>query len=148
MKNQAKTNDEKAIGELDPSLLGPAMDSAKEALKSLLLINGAATVALLTFIGHLVTQGHYHFIEAFVPPVVSFVIGIALVPLAHGFSYKSNLLFAKSDSLAKSFRSAAIATAFISLFCFVVGACLAVSGFSLLSKYKPNGKAAVIQEVK
>lgn len=103
MKNQA--NDEKAIGGLEPFLLGPAMDSAKEALKSLLLINGAAAVALLTFIGHLVAQGHYQFIEAFVPPAVSFVIGIALVPLTHGFSYAANLLFAKSDPFAKSVRN-------------------------------------------
>jgi hypothetical protein len=34
-------------------LLRSAMDSAKETVKSCLLINGGATIAVLTFIGHL-----------------------------------------------------------------------------------------------
>jgi hypothetical protein len=64
------------------------MESGRGSLKSSLLINGGAAVAILTFIGHLAAQPAAKLsISSFAAPEFIFVLGVLTSSLAHGAVY-------------------------------------------------------------
>lgn len=137
------------IAQLRSDILASAMESAIQALRTCLLINGGAAVALLAFIGHLVTQQEYKLIAEFRSSFALFVIGTFCVPIGHGLAYASNLYFAlRSSPAGRSYRVAALIVATISVMCFLVGCLLTLGAFQSLSEHEQTKPATVIQKIK
>ena len=59
-------------------LLRSVVSSANEILKTLMLLNGGAAVALLAFMGHLVSSGPANAVSPFGPPLLKFVAGLVV----------------------------------------------------------------------
>ena len=74
-------------------LLRSVSSSAHEAVRSSILINGGAAVALLAFIGHLASIGENELVVGFASSLVGFVSGILAATLAYGFVYFAQLAF-------------------------------------------------------
>lgn len=75
-------------------VLRSALESAKETIKACLLINSGAAVALVAFMGHLVTEkGSLNLSSGLLPSLNWFVAGIVTAAFAHGLSYFTNLHF-------------------------------------------------------
>jgi len=70
------------------------------ALKSIILINGGAAVALLAFLGHLVADGPLTNAPApIVESLYRFVLGVLLASLASGTTYASQYCYAYTGSI-------------------------------------------------
>ena len=78
-------------------LLKSVVTTAGVAIKSLILINGGAAVALLAFIGHLATSGTNTGapVHAFAVPLLWFVIGVWTAALFAGFVAAAQKLYAE-----------------------------------------------------
>lgn len=70
--------------------------TGQNALKSAVLINGGAAVALLAFIGHVwkAADGDSALLKLLAAPLVSFVAGVLLAAVAAGTTYLSQLCYA------------------------------------------------------
>lgn len=124
-----------------------AINNANLTLRTLLLLNGGAAIAMLAFIGQLaankteVTQEQF---RALAWPLLWFSIGSALAALSNGLAYFTNLFVAKSAAILENFlyehpffkptpkskkisrrvkwlRGTAVVCAIASIFCFSVG---------------------------
>jgi hypothetical protein len=77
-------------------LLKSVITTAGVAIRSLILINGGAAVALLTFIGHLATSETDGLaIHAFALPLACFVFGVLAAALFAGFVAAGQKLYAE-----------------------------------------------------
>jgi hypothetical protein len=65
---------------------------AAEAIKTTLLLNGAAAIALMTF-----ATTHTQKVSLLVIPLISFVVGAALSTLAFFDAYMAQLYFGKAE---------------------------------------------------
>ena len=74
-------------------LLRSVVSGANEILRSLMLLNGGAAVALLAFAGHLVSSGSGAAASPLGPPLLKFVFGLVVTGLSFGSVYLVNLTF-------------------------------------------------------
>ena len=77
--------------------LRSAMESAKDAIKACLLINGGAAGGLLAFMGHLATVGNDRLIRGLLVSLLLFGGGLITAIIAHGTAYASHLNYAFCD---------------------------------------------------
>ena len=114
-----------------------AVQSGQHALNIAMLINGAAGVSVLAFIGNVISRSSV--CRPVVPPtmvwsLIAFAVGVLFAAVAHGAAYFSNYYFAKNErDKANNWR---IATIFIGIICyiaFMAGVCLAANTFLCLS---------------
>jgi hypothetical protein len=74
--------------------LRSALESAKETIKACLLINSGTAVALLAFMGHLITEKQLQLFAELTPSLWWFISGVIAAILAHASAYSSNWRFA------------------------------------------------------
>jgi hypothetical protein len=75
-----------------------AIESANLALRMAILINGGASVALLAFVGGMVSQGRIAIgpqLSTLASTLIWFASGVAVATLATGFAYFTNLTIIK-----------------------------------------------------
>lgn len=123
-----------------------AMDSAKETIKSCILINGGAALAILTFIGHVVTQGDKY--RGLIPQLAHslgwFEAGLVAAILGHGSSYGSNLYFAWGPwQRGQRYRILALACTIASICFFVVGSCQGYQAFAHVAAIATKSEATI-----
>jgi hypothetical protein len=109
------------------AMFNSVIESGREALNALVLVNGGAVVALLGFMGATISKGLPKALGADLTlPLVQFGFGVLMGALGFGARYFSQAFFtAKMDKAGDSFRVAAIffALAGYSLFgCGIYGA--------------------------
>jgi hypothetical protein len=103
------------------------IQSGQSALKSCVLINGGAAVALLAFVGHLVEQAKPAIpVRSLAYAMTVFVGGVFAGGLASGITYLSQWFFADDwDKTGLALNIAAIVVGLASLACFCWGGYLA-----------------------
>ena len=104
---------------------------AGHALKSAILINGGAAIAMLTFIGHELQLPKLSRLT-FAHSLGLYVAGVFLAAIATGFSYKAQDRFMESGKRDRSFNiwlTCAILAIILSYFLFGAGSWCAYSGF-------------------
>lgn len=109
------------------------VDTAKSALATIILINGGATVALLTFIGNLAKAGAAmpHTPKALLVSTGCFAAGVLLGALATGGLYMTQSSFNEEfPSRGWKFRSTTIFLALLALCAFAAGVIAALDGFA------------------
>lgn len=94
---QLKIETEKRNHVADIEMFRSVIETGQSAVKSALLLNGGAAVALLAFIGKL-TDSAQDKIPAFATPLIIFVAGALSIALASGVTYLSQWLYAESES--------------------------------------------------
>ena len=128
-------------------ILRSAMESARDTIKSCLLINAGSAAVLIAFLGHLVTRGEYQLVEKLAPSTMWFALGVLAAIIAHGFSYCSNLFFVYWPwRWGQNARYAAVAATLLSTICFICGAWTASDSLLSISKVKLK-TATIIQGV-
>jgi hypothetical protein len=138
-----------------------AVKSAEEAIKAAMLINGGSSVAMLAFIGTLVSQ-HVLSAEQLVnvtKPLLYFGAGVAASMFASAASYFTNLMIAGSSNrrersyaepflrtttnskrhtiLGELFRWLGVLSVAASIGCFILGLVAAQSAFCNLTATRP-----------
>lgn len=107
--------------------------SGQSALKSALIINGGAAVAMLAFIGNLATKGSEFksTISVFSTPLFYFTLGVLCASIGFGGTYLSQVLFnrKKTEKLGSVVRLIVIAVVIASYGFFLFGAMSAKAGF-------------------
>lgn len=123
-----------------------AMSNADQVLRTLVIINGGAAIAMLAFIGSLISADGAKFaskLPAVATPILWFVWGVAIATFAIGLAYLTNYCMATSTALKEhhyekpfirntlgskiwiwfgiGFQLLAILSAFVSLGCFIWG---------------------------
>ena len=113
----------------------------QSTLKSLMLINGGAAVALLAFLGNLVTRSDPSAnIVAFADSMRMFVIGVFLAAVAYATTYFSQLFYAgakkwqRRTGLVFHVLTTLVGTA--SLIAFLWGALVAYDAFIVFAPHK------------
>lgn len=102
-------------------------------IKSLILVNGGAVLALLTFIGNRVrAETPECFTWAFGAYLLG--VGLALVCVLLAYIFQSVELETQKKKLAIALRLAAIVVAVLSLISFVTGSVYSIYGFSRLEQ--------------
>ena len=103
------------------------------AIRSLLILNGGAALALLTFAGNAASRGQQ---ISFEWSLLAFGIGAAFSVATAGFSYLSQSLYTEGEAgtpyarLGLSMRLVAFAIGFVAWLLFLVGIGLAVCSFA------------------
>jgi hypothetical protein len=76
------------LKEQDIELFKSVILSGQNALRAGMLLHGGAAVALLAFIGHLVSNPNTkHLVGQFAPILTCFLIGVLIVVVCHGITY-------------------------------------------------------------
>jgi len=105
------------------------------ALKSVILINGAASVALLAFIGNILPNGNTEprILIGLSNSLLAFVIGVLLSAVAVGFTYISQSFFGLGDKwgarMGHIFNGFIISLVIIAYYLFLDGALEAYNSF-------------------
>lgn len=114
--------------------------AGQSALKSALIINGGAAVAMLAFIGNLATKGteFKSTITVFSSPLLYFTLGVLCASIGFGGTYLSQVFFArkKYEKLGSAVRIIVISVVIASYGLFLTGAISAKTGF--VEKEIPN----------
>lgn len=110
------------------------------AIKSLILVNGAAVISLLTLLGHLwagdgTSTIAQSFTSELAPSFMWHTLGVGAGVLSAAFAYLTQVLFMEVRPVHRNwwgegFRIAAVAAAITSFAGFVVGGWCAISVFS------------------
>jgi hypothetical protein len=101
------------------------------AIRTLVLINGGAAIALLAFLGHVVAQTGGTFSgEMLAQSMALFVGGVAMAGLAAGLKFLTMLLSSWNEKVATRINVATILVGAASLSFFIVGGCVAYEFFS------------------
>ena len=71
-----------------------AIESANVAIRAMLLVNGGAVIALLAFVGSILSSDVSNIIriEAMIPPIRIFAFGVGLSALTSALAYLVNML--------------------------------------------------------
>jgi hypothetical protein len=119
--------------------LRSAMESAKDAIKACILINGGAAGALLVFMGHLATARDNQAIRDLAGSLIWFMIGLVVAILAHGLAYASHLNLARYPTKKnwKHYRRCAVGLTLSSIILFWFGGYFAYSAFVATAKRPP-----------
>lgn len=107
-------------------------EAGREALRSALLINGGAAVALLAFLGAVLSKENLGRLGlAMIGPLASFAVGVFFAALGFGVRYlsqeASRLYF---EARAKRYQRCAVASTGASLLAFVIGITFVCMAFS------------------
>jgi hypothetical protein len=92
---------QKSVHPLNIELFKSTINAGQNAIRSSFLMNGAATISLLTFIGKL-TDSSPEKIPLFSCSLILFVIGVGLAGLASGITYCTQWFYATSNYETKS----------------------------------------------
>ena len=122
--------------------LRSAMESAKDAIKACILINGGAAGALLVFMGHLASVRDERLIRALAGSLRWFMIGLIAAIVAHWMAYASNLNFSRDPQqqtlkMWKIYRRLAIALIAFSVGFFGYGGYSAYRAFLATARVPP-----------
>jgi hypothetical protein len=106
------------------------MTFAQGAIKSGMLVNGAAAVALLAYLGNIKAQGAAT--SPFVAALGFFSAGVVAAALTFACSYLSQLFYTPgdTDTIAKRWHYSALSLLLLSFVCFSGGAVSSYSAFS------------------
>lgn len=127
------------------SLHSAAIAFAINALKLLTLVNGAAALAILAFLGHLASKDSAissQLLVQMIYPMSLFAFGTAAAVLASGGAYLSQIVFAETPRAddgsqesrpAEILRVATVLIAFGALGCFVLGVLESGDAFTSIS---------------
>lgn len=122
------------VGEWDLEGFRQVLAIGQAALRSILLINGGAAVALLAFLGHLAATGSTGpVLLSFADSLQRFTAGVFLAALAVALTYMSQLSYGGEKKwhfrVGVAFHVATILAAVGSLATFIWGSALAYGGF-------------------
>lgn len=128
LEHQSRLTQYNAEAELSRRLLDAAMDFAAGALKAVLLINGGAAIAVLSFLGNRNDVELTWFPDS----LVSFTVGVLCAAIASGFAYVAQICYAETNKLSpgKYFRCFAVTSVVLSYVAFALGAYFAFRGFT------------------
>lgn len=130
LQNWVESN--KHLHEFNLEMFRSVISSGQNALKSMFLLNGGASVALLAFIGHL-AQFRAAMVNVFSTCLLPFVIGVLVIAMASGFTYLSQWLYAgnspKSHKWGLVVNILCIILGFASCGFFIWGICRSYSVF-------------------
>jgi hypothetical protein len=94
LDQQAAVALHRSIADQKLEMFRSVIASGQNALKTSILINGGAAVALLAFVGHMVASDKAaHLVSAFALPMLLFVAGVCATAVATGLTYVSQALF-------------------------------------------------------
>lgn len=125
-------NDNERADRLEQS----SVEAAIEGLKALLILNGGACLAVLTFLATAISdteasQAYAALIKGMMRSLVAFSVGAGLSVLTTLFAYLANQAYAAhlrygrdSWGTGERWNFTAIASAILSLFCFFIGVAL------------------------
>ena len=116
------------------------VSSGQSALRALLTLNGGATIAFLTFIGHLWEGGTLpsESSHQFVAALQMFIYGTLLVILAYGTIFLTNCLSSVEwHKSANTMFGGTVLLGFISVGCFLAASWRAVEGLQAAAKLIP-----------
>jgi hypothetical protein len=126
LKHQSDLAAYEAGQNMNRSLLEAAIAFAGAALKSALLINGGAAVAMLAYLGNTHSGATGEFPYA----MLMYTGGVLLAAMGTGGSYLAQYHYAKrNDKVGDRFRSVAIALIIVSYVAFALGSHTAYLGF-------------------
>lgn len=107
--------------------------AGQNAIRSIILINGGASVAMLAFLGHLVRIGSPQ-VPQFAGSLVAFVTGTLLGTLVAGSTYLAQFFFGYPDDRERRvglvFNVLAVAIAILSYLTFFAGSYTAYQAFT------------------
>lgn len=119
-----------------------AADYALLTLRTLILLNGGASIGVLTYLGNVWSKGAPGALvsaHSAAPGLIFFILGLVYGTLSSGLSYVSQILFVELDRTGggssraakwgNRVRYAAVLSAFFSLLAFIVGAILSLVVF-------------------
>jgi len=106
--------------------------TGQTALKSAMLINGGASIALLTFLGQFIARPVMGGIAPFPEALAYFVGGVLAAAVAQGATHVSQRGYARKKWWGPLFTALAILFVVGAYSCFGWGSRLAYSGFSVL----------------
>lgn len=113
--------------------------AGQAAIRSSLILNGGAALALLAFIGHL-AQFNASKVNDFAECMLPFTVGALAIVVVSGFTYLSQWLYASASSIARK------AGGCLNICCIVLGGtsyCLFAWGlcevYQAFSQYVPTG---------
>lgn len=123
---------EKSNHASDLEMFRTVIQSGQNAVKTALLMNGGASVALLAFVGKLTEEQHSR-IPAFTDALAIFVCGVFTIVVSSGVTYLSQWFYAETESwkqrIGLFFNIVAISLGLISYGFFVWGMRSAYSAF-------------------
>ena len=120
----------KAINASNLEHFKTVISSGQTALKSAILINGGGSVALLTFIGKIISNGPIMNHASELPlSLFCFVLGVLSAAVASGATYLAQSSFQTKKNVGHIFNGTAIALVLFSYFLFFKGAFVAFSAF-------------------
>lgn len=119
--------------------LRSAMDSAKDAVRARILINGGAAGGLLVFMGHLAAARDNQAIRDLAGTLIWFMVGLVVAILAHGTAYASHLNFfrAPRQRTWRGYRAITAVLIIASLGLFTKGGISASRAFFQTAKRPP-----------
>jgi len=98
LQNRVETNRHQHDQQLE--MFRSVITSGQGAIKSSFLLNGAASIALLAFIGHL-AQFNPAKVATFASCLIPFSLGVLVIAITSGFTYLSQWLFASPHACAR-----------------------------------------------
>ncbi len=120
----------KAINASNLEHFKTVISSGQTALKSAILINGGGSVALLTFIGKIISNGPIMNHASELPlSLICFVLGVLSAAVASGTTYLAQSSFQTKEIVGRIFNGTSIALVLFSYFLFFTGAFVAFSAF-------------------
>ena len=129
------------IGELEK--YQTVVSSGQAALRALLTLNGGATIAFLTFLGHLWDKDKFPKVNSsiLVDALELFVYGTFLAVLAYGFIFFTNCLSTRDWKIAEratyTMFGITVATGIVSAGYFVAASRRAIEGFTAVTGALP-----------
>ena len=128
----------KTPGQIDPvKKYDTVVSSGQSALRALLTLAGGATIAFLTFIGHLWEKGTLSSESShlFVDALQMFIYGTLLVVLAYGTIFLTNCLSSVEwHKSANAMFGVTVLLGFTSVGCFLAASWRAVEGLQAATK--------------
>ena len=117
------------------------VSSGQAALRALLTMNGGATIAFLTFIGHLLEKGTLprDSVHVFVGALQLFIYGTFFAVLAYGTIFLTNCLSSREwDRSSMAMFVFTVLCGFASIGCFLGASRRAMEGFESVTNLLPG----------
>jgi ABC-type Fe3+ transport system permease subunit len=133
--NKIETKKIKSLENLE--MFKSVIASGQIALRFLLLINGGASLAMLTFIGTL-TKNRPVMVTEYAFSLLFFVIGVLLATICAGLTYINQVIYhAKGDKKGNCFRFITLLCGASSAIVFAVGTYFAYQAFKMFASLTP-----------
>lgn len=132
---QSNLEIEKYNHSADLEMFKSVLQAGQNAIKSITLLNGGASIALLAFIGKL-ADSNAQSIPLFAWPLTVFVFGVFIAAVTSGATYISQSLYAEDGARnrlwGKVFHATSITLGLVALSAFGYGTYLAYRAFTAL----------------